>query len=275
MAVQYGSCIFFHHSFPTPGPSSHTVPSSFSAAKAHPVPTKSIARPAISTTLVLLLLQQSCHRGTVIPLIPLIPDTLQIRCTFNNFHTWICHDASKLLLAVACHPQRAKNPSIWPPHQTVELQRQHLWMPRGSHGEAHPGWEFKKYHEPSRSQVTKNSQNDILGHNIFQWTSAEPTTSATYFAPSCSMVSCTSLLFPPEPPEPHVTTRPSARTAAKASAPWAPNTRNKKARLGAASFAAWSLATLMVGLQLPLDLPMMELYAALPFGATSSLPDSG
>ena len=64
MAVQYGLCIFFTTTFPESGPSSDTVPSSFSAEKAHPVPTKSIARPAISTTSVLLLLP--CQRGTMI-----------------------------------------------------------------------------------------------------------------------------------------------------------------------------------------------------------------
>ena len=66
MAVQYGSCIFFTTTFPASEPGSDTVPSSFSAEKAHPVPTKSIARPAISTTSVLLLLQQSCLPGTMI-----------------------------------------------------------------------------------------------------------------------------------------------------------------------------------------------------------------
>lgn len=131
MAVQYGSCIFFTTTFPASEPGSDTVPSSFSAEKAHPVPTKSIARPAISTTSVLLLLQQSYLPRYYDIQYRLILDTrmnhIQAPVSgFTMFHLPRRHDASKLLLAVACHRQRAKNPSIWPTHQTAKLQRQHL-----------------------------------------------------------------------------------------------------------------------------------------------------
>lgn len=75
-------------------------------------------------------------------------------------------------------------------------------------------------------------------------------------------VSCTWLLFPPAPSEPHVTTRPSARTAAKASRLQSTTTtgtmgtmgtmgtkhQKRKKKLGVSSFDAWSLVTLMVSL---------------------------
>ena len=112
-------------------------------------------------------------------------------------------------------------------------------------------------------------------------------------------VSCTWLLFPPAPSEPHVTTRPSARTAAKASRLQSTTTtgtmgtmgtmgtkhQKRKKKLGVSSFDAWSLVTLMVGLGsfMPYSLqlsictfPWMKgKYASLPFGATWSQPDLG